>query len=800
MDDNHINLMGLDNEQQIFLSQEDKENEDIKQFQTKSGESFDFKQGYDTAVFEVHKQYKLRSRTVNVTQPEKLKEKKQTIEIIKNPNNKTSSPSDEVTIEDMTEETTLNQQPLGKPSSQQNPSNIPQQASKKDKSQDQEEEQEDVPKRVIDQEKMTKQNVKIQSEKPFDLETEIGKLKIAIPLSELAKHDSYKLQIRRSLQLNHNKDDVNLMDDTPELLFGPEVDGKIASTGVLPFYVSFHIHDKILHNAMFDSGASHNLMPKSVMERLNLDITRPYKDLYSFDSSQVKCLGLIKDLCVSLVQYPNKTILMDVVVADIPPKYGMLLSRSWGAKLQGSLQLDMSYATISVFGQPKSLYRETLMKYMVSSEEKPQKFPVYVVHSDMDSFILFNDDTTPINDHKSTTPEKDLCTNEQLDCQKTQNKPLFDKTVLEHKPDDKHALQSIIPNCKETASPPQDQEILWFLEFDGSVNRLGAGAGVWLHNKHNNYAEGRAYRLNFKCTNNMAEYEALLLGLKLVKSLPASKVSVLGDLDLVIQQVKGNFVTNDKRLKSYRFAAAEIISSFTEFQITKISRTHNLHAHSLATFASTCKLPFKPNHCFTAEIRHRPAVPNNVKDWQVFEDDAQINNFLTLQQEFSGLNIDVDPMKDSHVLNKPYQKSISPKTANQMLHPTIFNKGNMQELEQGNFDEITDIETEVIQLKDNFLPTGLTPLEDIFDSNDIPWKPKMQPINSAIEEYNIGTAEEPKIIKLSASLPPDQKPKYVDLFKEFQEVFTWSYEDLKSYDTSVIQHIIPLKPNQKPFK
>ena len=49
-------------------------------------------------------------------------------------------------------------------------------------------------------------------------------------------------------------------------------------------------------------------------------------------------------------------------------------------------------------------------------------------------------------------------------------------------------------------------------------------------------------------------------------------------------------------------------------------------------------------------------------------------------------------------------------------------------------------------------------------------------------------------------MPPDQKPKYIDLFKEFQDVFAWGYEDLKSYDTSVIQHTIPLKPNQKPFK
>lgn len=76
----------------------------------------------------------------------------------------------------------------------------------------------------------------------------------------------------------------------------------------------------------------------------------------------------------------------------------------------------------------------------------------------------------------------------------------------------------------------------------------------------------------------------------------------------------------------------------------------------------------------------------------------------------------------------------------------------------------------------------------------------MQPLNTAIEEYNIGTKEKPKVIKLSKSLPPDQKPKYVDLFKDFQDVFAWSYEHLKSYDTAVIQHTIPLKPNQKPFK
>ena len=44
------------------------------------------------------------------------------------------------------------------------------------------------------------------------------------------------------------------------------------------------------------------------------------------------------------------------------------------------------------------------------------------------------------------------------------------------------------------------------------------------------------------------------------------------------------------------------------------------------------------------------------------------------------------------------------------------------------------------------------------------------------------------------------KLKYIELFREFSDVFTWSYEDLKSYDTEIIQHKIPLKENQKPSR
>ena len=104
-----------------------------------------------------------------------------------------------------------------------------------------------------------------------------------------------------------------------------------------PFYVTLVIHNLLMHNCMLDSGASHNFMPLSVMEQLGLEITRPYKYLYSFDSKRVKCLGMIKDLVVNFAQISMKSVVKDIVVADIHPHFGILLSRSWGSKVGGPI-------------------------------------------------------------------------------------------------------------------------------------------------------------------------------------------------------------------------------------------------------------------------------------------------------------------------------------------------------------------------------------------------------------------------------------------------------------------------------
>ena len=83
---------------------------------------------------------------------------------------------------------------------------------------------------------------------------------------------------------------LEVTDDAPTIVFGSKIED-MDNDEVPPFYLSLNIHDMIVHNAMFDSGASHNLMPKGAVESLGLEVTRPYKDLYSFDSRKVKYLG-----------------------------------------------------------------------------------------------------------------------------------------------------------------------------------------------------------------------------------------------------------------------------------------------------------------------------------------------------------------------------------------------------------------------------------------------------------------------------------------------------------------------------
>jgi hypothetical protein len=103
----------------------------------------------------------------------------------------------------------------------------------------------------------------------------------------------------------------------------------------------------------------------------------------------VQFLGVIKDLVVTLFQLPMKSVGMDIVVVDVSPKFGMLLSRYWIKRLGGTLQMDLTYDTIPVFGgDHRRLYREAQLAYIISDVADPTNHPIFSLDTNLGSNLL----------------------------------------------------------------------------------------------------------------------------------------------------------------------------------------------------------------------------------------------------------------------------------------------------------------------------------------------------------------------------------------------------------------------------
>ena len=99
----------------------------------------------------------------------------------------------------------------------------------------------------------------------------------------------------------------------------------------------------------------------------------------------------------------------------------------------------------------------------------------------------------------------------------------------------------------DTARRSQDSDPPWTLYVDGAVNAQGEGAGILFHGPRGIQLE-YALQFTFPLTNNEAEYEAMITGLKLAKELGIAHLLVKGDSKLVIEQVKGDCDTKGEIL------------------------------------------------------------------------------------------------------------------------------------------------------------------------------------------------------------------------------------------------------------
>ena len=374
--------------------------------------------------------------------------------------------------------------------------------------------------------------------------------------------------------------------------------------------------------------------------------------------------------------------------------------------------MDLTYATIPVFGgEHRRLYREAQLAYIVSNEANPTNHPIYALDTDLGSSLL----------QVTDEPETPLQIRKQL------------------------SLNQGIP------SPTT---FVWKMFFDGASSNIGAGAGV-VFKSPSQETILLSYKLEFEVTNNVAEYEALVLGLRAAKEMGIREMVVFGDAELIVQQVKNVYQTKHPRLKNYRNEVWDLIDSFfLAFNISFIPREENAPIDFQDFSASFFEAPALLADRSKVEIRYRPSVLDNVKHWKVFEDDQEIEKFLQSIDDFSALHIDEDPHEEpGH-------------------HPgELLNK-------------VAD--HQIIQLLSNHIPRGLIPLERLFDGNYVAVRGRVSGDDADTSECNIGTPEEPKFVKLSKSLTEEQRAGYTSLLREFVDVFVWTYKDLKTYDTSVI--------------
>ena len=90
-------------------------------------------------------------------------------------------------------------------------------------------------------------------------------------------------------------------------------------------------------------------------------------------------------------------------------------------------------------------------------------------------------------------------------------------------------------------------------------------------------------RLDFKASNNEAEYKTLLAGLRAVLDLGLQDVVVYLDSRLIVNQVEGSFEAKDPRMIDYLRLVKQTMSLFQQVRLIQIARGQNRHVDSLAT-------------------------------------------------------------------------------------------------------------------------------------------------------------------------------------------------------------------------
>lgn len=125
--------------------------------------------------------------------------------------------------------------------------------------------------------------------------------------------------------------------------------------------------------------------------------------------------------------------------------------------------------------------------------------------------------------------------------------------------------------------------------FDGAANEKGAGIGAVIVSNADALHYPIATKLKFDCTNNMAEYEACIIGLEAALDMNIEKLIVFGDSELIIKKITGEWQVKDSKLVPYNRYLIRLCKQFKYIEFHHIPRAFNHFADALATLSSMIK-------------------------------------------------------------------------------------------------------------------------------------------------------------------------------------------------------------------
>ncbi|GAU46913.1 hypothetical protein TSUD_402940, partial [Trifolium subterraneum] len=191
--------------------------------------------------------------------------------------------------------------------------------------------------------------------------------------------------------------------------------------------------------------------------------------------------------------------------------------------------------------------------------------------------------------------------------------------------------QALADFVAEMTTSTTSEKNKWTIFVDGSSNSQGSGAGIILENGDGVLIEV-SLGLSFPTTNNQAEYEAFLAGLRLAEDMGAEEIRIFTDSQLVASQVSGEYQTKEERLLEYLNLIRTKLAKFKETEVKHVPREHNARADVLSKLASTRRKK-AGNQSLIQETLTKPSIEKTAEVMHICVVDEQswmspVYNFL----------------------------------------------------------------------------------------------------------------------------------------------------------------------------